>query len=114
MDIQLNDDYDLALIDNDLALTGSIDDVIQELKVRLQFYFKEWFLDETVGIPYFEAVFQKGVSVETINGIFINEINSTDNVNEILEYSSDFDNDNREFTISFKVDTTYGVTTITI
>lgn len=109
MDLLLDTLHDLTTVDNDLSLTTDRDKVAQELSIRLQFYLAEWFLDNTVGIPYLQVVFQKGVSLQTINSIFISEINRAEDVNELIEYSSEFDNDKRELTISFKVDTTFGI-----
>jgi len=110
MDIKLNVLHDLDIVNNDLVIIEpSRDAVIQELSIRLQFYYGEWFLDVTQGIPYLQYIFKKGSSIQSVNGIFIKEINKVEEVNEILEFSSTFDGSSRNFEIDFKLDTIYGI-----
>jgi len=110
MDIKLNDLHDLDIVNGDLVvIEPSRDAVIQELSIRLQFYLGEWFLDVTQGLPYLQYIFLKGSTIQSVNGIFITEINKLEEVNEILEFSSTFDGSSREFRIDFKLDTIYGI-----
>lgn len=110
MDIKLNTLHDLDIVNNDLVVIHpSMDEVLQELSIRLQFYYGEWFLDVTEGMPYLQYIFKKGSPIQSVNGIFIKEINKCKEVNEILEFTSTFDGSSRDFRIDFKLDTIYGV-----
>jgi hypothetical protein len=112
MDLKLKIDNDLDIVNGDLVLVDvSRYAIIQELNIRLGFYLDEWFLDTTAGIPYLQYIFQKGASLQTINGLFQKEILATAGVNNIIDFNIIFDNDNRIFTLDFKVDTIYGVIT---
>jgi len=112
MDIQLDTNNDLLIVDGDLVLVdGNRDEVIQELNIRLNFFLGEWFLDVTAGIPYFQTILKKGTSIQTVNGIFIREINAVEEVNDILDFQATFDGESRVYRVDFKVDTIYGIIT---
>lgn len=110
MDIKIDENRELVITNNDLTLVGDDrDSIIQELNIRLAFFYGEWFLDVTKGVPYLEVILKKGVSIQTVNGIFIKEINATDGVNEILEFNSTFEGESRVYRLDFKLDTIYGI-----
>lgn len=111
MDIKIDENRELVLTsDGDLALVqDDRDGIIQELNIRLAFFYSEWFLDVTQGVPYLEVILKKGTSVQTVNGIFIQEINAIEDVNEILEFDTTFDGDTRVYRLDFKLDTIYGI-----
>lgn len=100
--------HDLVVEDFDLGLVSEIDHVRQHIKTRLLFIYEEWFLDATQGVKYYDLVTVKNPNVPLIDSILKATIRETPDVNEILEYTSDFDASTRRFTVSFKVDTTYG------
>ena len=109
-DIKIDENGEFVVSDNDLTIVrDNRDEIIQELNIRLGFYYTEWFLNVPKGVPYLETVLKKGTSLQTVNGIFIREINATDGVNEILEFASDFDGESRVFRLDFKVNTIYGI-----
>ena len=52
-DLALNvDSWDLVFHNNDLLLIDNAERIGQQIKITLQFWFEEWFLDTTQGIPY--------------------------------------------------------------
>jgi len=109
-DIAIDENSEFIFKDKDITIVkDSRDEIIQELNIRLGFYYTEWFLNVPKGVPYLELVLKKGTSLQTVNGIFIREINATEGVNEILEFVSDFDGESRVFTLDFKINTIYGI-----
>ena len=86
LDIALDEDHDVYLDGNDLALTAVDIQTLQEIGIRLQLWRGEWFLDVQQGIPYLEQVFVKGTSTDTISSLFQNEILAADGVIELLEF----------------------------
>jgi len=109
-DIQIDENGEYIFGNEDLTIVkDNRDEIIQELNIRLGFYYTEWFLNVPKGVPYLETVLKKGTSLQTVNGIFISEINATEGVNEILEFSTDFDGESRVFQVDFKVNTIYGI-----
>lgn len=85
--------------------------VAQKLKIKLQTFKGEWFLDTTVGIPLFQTIFQRGVSKATVDSIFQEAILSEPKVKEIVEFNSIIDPLTRIYQLSFKVRTLDNTTT---
>lgn len=100
--------HDLYLKNNDLQLVSGSDHVIQHIKIRLQFFKNEWFLDTTPGVPFFEDIFTKNPNIPNIENIIKAHIIDTPEVEELLEFNSDFNNSTRQYTINFKVRSIYG------
>jgi len=99
---------DLSIIDNDLVLVNTSEQMVQNLKIRLRFFLGEWFLDTTQGLPLYESILVKNPNLPDIDNIIKAEIIDTEDITEILEYNSDYDKVARTYTISFKVRSIYG------
>lgn len=109
IDLKLNTlTHDLAVEKGDLAIVNRGDEIAQNLKIRLLFIAGEWFLDTTVGVPYFESIWIKNPNPDLVDDIFKSTILETDEVTELLEYDSNFDTQQRQYSVSFKVQTTFG------
>jgi len=102
--------HDLKITDFDLSLVDGIDRAVQDLKVRLWFFYKEWFLDTSKGVPFFEVVNVKNPDLNAIEALFKEVIFNTVDVVEILSFDLDFDSSAREMRIQFEVNTTFGPT----
>ena len=63
MDLKLDNDHDLFVTNQDLTLTTLDNEVVQDLSIRLQFILNEWFLDNSVGVPYPQTIFEKGTNL---------------------------------------------------
>ncbi len=100
--------HDIYLKDNDMQLVSDSDHVVQHLKVRLQFFKNEWFLDTAPGVPFFEDIFVKNPNVPNIDSVIKAQIIDTPEVEEILEFNSSFNNSTRQYTLNFKVRSVYG------
>lgn len=62
---------DLKLTDGQIRLTQTLKQAVaQHLRIRLQFFFGEWFLNTREGLPYFERVLVKSPNLGAIAGIF--------------------------------------------
>lgn len=111
MDIKLSDDNDILFDNSDNpAVTGEErQDVAQRLTIKLQTYLGEWFLNNTVGVPYHTRVFQKGVKKENVDIIFQSLILEEPDVLSITEFSSTLSPE-RVYTLSFRVRVASGVT----
>ena len=112
IDIALDDTHDIKLYNGDLALTQPKEQSIQEIKIRLQLWRGEWFLDITAGLPYLTEILQKRVNIDTVAALFKNEILAADGVTEILEFSIEYTSD-RTMTISFKAASEEGPISLT-
>jgi len=102
------DTHDLLFVDNTLQIVDAADQLEQNLKIRLQFFSAEWFLNINNGLPFYSDILVKNPNIPNIDSIIKAEILDTDGVEEILEFISAFDNTKREYTITFKVRTEFG------
>jgi len=108
-DIKLDNDRDLLVEGNDLQLITGADDITQNLRQRLSFFFKEWFLDKSKGVPYFEYIFKKKVSVAIVDSVFKREIINTPGVLKLMEFEILVDAALRELTLTFRALTSEGI-----
>lgn len=104
--------------DNDLVIKGGvqlsrgIDAVAQDCRVTLQIYQGEWFLDQTVGIPYFESIFgqKPPVAIAAARISMRSALLAIDGVIDVLKFDTAFDGKTRTLTISWVVLTAIGPT----
>ncbi len=92
---------DLVFKDFDLALVGGVDQIAQNLAIRLRFIQGEWFLNVLAGIPYYQYFFIKNPNQIQVESFLKDEISNTEGVVEITSFSSDFDGIKRLFTVDF-------------
>lgn len=114
MDIYLDDTHGFTLDGQDLRMTIPEEDVVQRLSIRLQFLFEEWFLDNTVGLPYTQQFFQGGTDLSTIYDRIRKEIKETDGVIKIESLSLTPDINNKGLRIDFSVRDQFSVKTSTV
>ena len=93
MDLQLDTTGDLDVSTGDLLLISGTDQTAQRLRIKLQFFLGEWFLDQRVGIPYLDRgdgsvpnpiLGNKQISEAAIRAIYARAI-STDEAVRSLE-----------------------------
>lgn len=93
----LNDNHDMFvdLASNEVARVAGLAQVRQSIKTRLQFFLAEWFLNETVGVPWFQTIYQEPVNIPISEAVIKKEILETPGVIELLNLRLAFDNKNR-------------------
>lgn len=117
MDILLDEvTHDIVFVNGSTPITeDQKTTVAQRLKIRLQTFLGEYFINTSVGIPYYQRILNKIVSKDTVDAIFQSQILEDVGVLEIVQYSSSIDVAKRSLSVDFVVRTTDGVTdTITI
>jgi hypothetical protein len=101
-----NGDWELDERGNLLLVTGQ-EEIAQVSAQRLRTFFGEWFLDTSIGIPYFDQIFEKGQNVNDIDAIFISEILQTPGIIRVLEFDLDIpDLAARRLELNYKAQTT--------
>lgn len=104
----LNDCNDIFLNGNRISVNQDAEQVAQKVKTKLLFYQGEWFLDITVGVPYFQQVFVKPALIGTIESLIKSQIINTEGVSRLTSFSSNFDRSTRKMSVSFSALTIYG------
>ena len=99
---------DLLLSNGDLATVDGADGITQFLSQRLKFFLTEWFLDETLGMPYFDTILVKNPDEALVSSVFKKEILNTPGVDSLIQFTLDFDVPSRTLTVSLLAKTTAG------
>lgn len=94
------DKQDMYLSGGDIAFADEETIVVQRLRLRLQFLFEEWFLNQNIGLPYTQTIFAQGTNIDTIYGLFFTEAKDTEGINSIEELTLTPDAGNRGLAIS--------------
>lgn len=89
--------------------TDERDDVAQRLRIKLQTYLGEWFLNIETGVPYYERILRKGVRKQDVDVIFQTLIREEPDVLEIVEFDSTL-SASREYSLNFRVRVSEGTT----
>ena len=111
-DLALNvDAWDLVFHNNDLMLIDNAERIGQQIKITLQFWFKEWFLDTTQGIPYLEHICVKNPNLQHIRQIFRTAIQSVPGVDSVTELTLSVNAKKRILSVTYTANTTAGLLT---
>jgi hypothetical protein len=113
-DLQLGTDGDL-LVDTDLHLvTDEVNSAatVQAIKIRLQRFAGEWFLDLDSGIPYWEQILgqRTDVAVKVAQIVFRSEMLKVWGVVSVLSLSITVDPSTRTMNVAFTVQIANGDT----
>lgn len=110
MDLKLDNlENDLVLENGDLALISNADAVAQFLKQKFKTFLTEWFLDENVGVPYFDRIFIKNPKQVEVDSIFKGLILGTVGVEELVSYDAFLNGADRKLELSFVARTRDGL-----
>lgn len=102
MDIRLDTaSHDIVLNGRDLGTVTSDPLTAQRLKQNLLTNLGEWFLDASIGLPWFDRIFKKGTSLAEIRQYLIREIVNTAGVDVLNQLN--ISTDSRRLTVSFTV-----------
>ncbi len=100
--LQLDDNGDLEITNNSLTLTDGVGAIEQHLLVKFRLFLGEWFLDTSLGVPYYSDILIKNPSFVVVSEILKNVILETSGVLSLQKFEFDFDSATREATLTFK------------
>ena len=104
-DILLDDTGDLALVGGDLVLAGGADALLQHVRMRLQFFLGEWFLDDPtdpqIGTPLFQKVLIKNPDRGVLESVFRDRILGTPGIKDVTALSLDYQGSTRTLRVSW-------------
>lgn len=99
---------DLLLVEAGAQLVQDVDQIAQNLAIRLRFIRGEWYLNILAGVPYYEYFFIKDPNQIQIESFLKDEIANTRGVEQITFFSSDYRAQNRQFSVKFSCQTVSG------
>lgn len=82
----------------------------QRISTRLSTFLGEWYLDRSLGVPYFEEVLVKNPNIDQIRSLLITIIADTEEVKQVTSMEVEFNARLRTFTANFVVMSTFGET----
>lgn len=95
---------DMVYVNGGCPVTQKTAEVVaQRLRITLYTFLGEWFLDTTVGVPYFQQIFGKLRSKASVDLIFQQIITTDPDVIEILTFESVLDKTARGYSMTFQV-----------
>lgn len=106
-------DWDLKIGEFiDYPITG-IDELVQRLKIRLQFFLGELYFDTTQGIPYYQDILKKGTTYDEVSAAIKLQIAKTKNIRKITDFRIFADEENkRGIKITFTAQSDFGEITL--
>lgn len=93
--------------------TSGIEEIEQTIRTRLRLFLGEYFRDITDGTPWFEQILGKGTSMSAREAALRNRVVRTPGVVRLTSFSTDFNLDNRKYSVTVGVLTTFGLLTVT-
>lgn len=106
--LALNEDHDVFLEGGTLSVATGADFVVQKIRTLLLAYRGEWYLNTDSGVPWFQTILTNPTDVEENESILKRVILTPRGVTSITEFTATFDEQERDMTVVFRVDTIYG------
>ena len=91
-------DHDLVFAAGDLVLVDGGDQTTQHIKQRLLTILGEWFLDQSIGLPWFDEILGKYRTLDVVEALLRNCITGTPNVARLTRFALTVD-ETRERTV---------------
>lgn len=102
-DIRLDFEHDLDLFRSELSLVQGEEAIQQQLRIRLQFFLGEWFLDTQVGVPFYRDILIKNPNLALIRDVFRRAIITTPGIASVEELNVEItDKALRVLSVSFR------------
>ncbi len=99
---------DLDIQNNDLYGVAGQVAIQQDIQQTLQFWYGEWFLDTTKGVPYKQYILVKNPNIDLVQGLLLKAIQARPGVVQVLDFQFNYDPINRAVAITTVVQITNG------
>lgn len=107
-DLKLDSTHDLAIENFDLVLVSGPDEIAQRLRIKLQMFLGEYYLDTSFGVPYYEEILKKVPNTNTVEAELRGAILETEGVSRLISFDLDLNGSSRELSLSFVAETNSG------
>lgn len=100
------------IVTSGVQFTSEQDEIAQTIRTRLKLFLGEYFRDITDGVPWFQSILIKTGTLTSKDAIIKQRIIQTEGVNNIAEFTSDYDINSRKYSINCIVNTQFGTVLI--
>lgn len=107
-DFKLDADGDLAVEAGDLVLLSDLEALKQSVQIRLQFFLGEWYLNQAVGIPYYQSVLVKNPNPAVLDSTFRQALLDTPGILDVSSLVIEVDAATRTGTVTFRASSDLG------
>jgi hypothetical protein len=91
------------------VMVRGLPSIAQDLRTSLQLFAGEWFLDQSIGLPWFQSILVKNPNVRFVRSIFADAIQARPGVVGLANLQLDFDRATRVLRVTFSVQTDAGL-----
>lgn len=99
MDLKISGGSDLVVDNGDLVLVDGVESISQHLRIRLRFFKGEWFLDERIGLPFYDSILVKRPNLDVVRSILREAIVTCPGVEALETLDLDFDATTRQLSV---------------
>lgn len=92
---------DLDLTGGDLNIVDGVDAIAQHVRIRLRTFLGEWFLDQRIGVPYYQQILVKNPATNTVRRILQEVVATTPGIVSVDDFSTDYDGPTRVLSVRF-------------
>lgn len=107
-DLLIGSDNDLVVTNGDISLVLLDAAIRQDVQQTLQFLMGEWFLNNTLGIPYLQTILAKNPDLDLIQSILQNAVLDVNGVTDLVAFEFDYDSQTRSLSVTLQAKTTNG------
>jgi len=107
-DIKLSTSGDWDVTTGDLELTQGTDAIKQSVRIHLEFFQGEWFLDLDAGIPYYQSIMVKNPNPNLLQSVFRSALDETPGVASVDELNLSIDTAARQLSVEAHITGDYG------
>lgn len=101
MDLKLDANGDLDTTGGKLTLLDGTDAISQSCAIRLKFFQGEWFLDQRLGVPWFQEILGEKTRLNVVRAILQKAILTTPGLLAISSFEMDYTGATRTLSVSF-------------
>ncbi len=92
---------DLVVTNGNLVIIEDTDQIRQAIGEALRTFFGEWFLDNTIGVPWFQQILISHPNLDVIQAILIDTVLSVPGVAQLNSFTFNYVNGTRSLSVTF-------------
>lgn len=99
---------DIVVANGDLSIVSGSDAIAQDWQQQMQVWAGEWFLDNTIGVPYKQTILVKNPNLDLVQAALLTATTNVPGIVLILDFNFNYDNNSRSISVSIVAQTSTG------